>query len=44
MIDKPQIFNIFPSNTDKELENVIEYLEERLEQRGYYQFSLKNSQ
>ena len=26
--------------TDKELENVIEYLEKRLEQRGYYQFSL----
>jgi len=27
--------------TDKELENVIEYLEKRLEQRGYYQFSLE---
>ena len=27
--------------TDKELENVIEYLEERLEQRGYYQFGLE---
>ena len=27
--------------TDKELENVIEYLEERLEQRGYYQFALE---
>ena len=27
--------------TDKDLENVIEYLEERLEQRGYYQFSLE---
>ena len=26
--------------TDKELENVIEYLEKRLEQRGYYNFSL----
>jgi len=26
--------------TDKELENVIEYLEERLEQRSYYAFSL----
>ena len=27
--------------TDKELENVIEYLEKRLEQRGFYQFSLE---
>jgi hypothetical protein len=27
--------------TDKDLENVIEYLEKRLEQRGYYQFSLE---
>ena len=27
--------------TDKELENVIEYLEKRLEQRGDYQFSLE---
>ena len=27
--------------TDKDLESVIEYLEERLEQRGYYQFSLE---
>ena len=27
--------------TDKELENVIEYLEERLKQRGFYQFSLQ---
>ena len=27
--------------TDKELEIVIEYLEKRLEQRGYYQFSLE---
>ena len=26
--------------TDKDLENVIEYLEERLEQRGYYKFTL----
>ena len=26
--------------TDKELENVIEYLEKRLEQRGYYNFAL----
>ena len=27
--------------TDKELENVIEYLEQRLEERGYYQFGLE---
>ena len=27
--------------TDKELDNVIEYPEKRLEQRGYYQFSLE---
>ena len=27
--------------TDKDLENVIEYLEKRLEQRGYYRFSLE---
>ena len=27
--------------TDKELENVIEYLEQRLEERGYYQFRLE---
>ena len=27
--------------TDKEIENVIEYLEQRLEERGYYQFGLE---